>query len=372
MKRNFIALVLIVTLIPPAGISQITFSGQAAAEFLKSSPAKSQRTVNWGRPSFLWESTLFVDGEISEHATAFLTIRTAQERAFNIDFAAIRLMDLTPLHLNFQAGRFDLPFGNLGERRYPRRNFLYGLPLIYEYETSLPDRPATDQEILAARGHGGGMPLLDEGLYDLGAMLFGTWGPVDYALAAIGGTVSSTTYATGNTNSDVGMVARLSVTPVTGFVIGAAYAQGAYMGDYSQPAPWGVDVNEYRQQAVELDVEFSRGHAVFYGEAVLSRWPVPLPAGDQNLDLFGYYVEGKYTLIPRLYIAARVSGLLFGKATLGGLKQAWDYDVAEFEGGFGYFIDRDVLLKVVRRETRTYGGTYPKDGLTVLELAVAY
>jgi hypothetical protein len=354
------------------GHAQVLLSGQTAAHFLKSSPSQSPRTVNNGRPSFGWESDLFVDGRISDRVTALSTFRVTEDLVLNVDYAAIRLTDLTPIHLNFQAGRFDLPFGNLGERRFPRRNFLFGLPLLYEYGTALPDHLTSEQEILAARGTGSGMPLLDGGVYDLGAMLFGSWGILDYALAVSSGTISATTYGTQNSNSDVGTVARLAVTPFTGLTVGTAYAQGAYMDEPSSASPQTVNVNNFRQHALEIDLEFSRDHAVVYGEAVFNRWPVPLQTGDQNFDLFGYYIEGKYTVIPRFYVALRMSGLHFGTATLDQQQQPWDYDVAEFEGGVGYFIDRDVLIKLVRRETRTYGGTNPKDGLTVLQLAVAY
>jgi len=38
----------------------------------------------------------------------------------------------------------------------------------------------------------------------------------------------------------------------------------------------------------------------------------------------------------------------------------------------GIFLDKDVLLKAVRRETRTLGGKRPKDNLNVLQLVVAF
>ena len=57
---------------------------------------------------------------------------------------------------------------------------------------------------------------------------------------------------------------------------------------------------------------------------------------------------------------------------IGVIQQPWDYNLIEWEGGLGFFIDRDVLLKAVRRETRTRGGSRPKDNLSVLQLVVAY
>jgi hypothetical protein len=67
-----------------------------------------------------------------------------------------------------------------------------------------------------------------------------------------------------------------------------------------------------------------------------------------------------------------VSGLEFGNVRSGGIEQQWDYNVVEWEGGLGYFVDKDVLLKAVRRETRILGGSGPKDNLTVVQLVVAY
>jgi hypothetical protein len=372
MIRATVCLLFAVVVLSHTGSAQVSLSGQTAAHFLKSSPSETPRTINSGRPSFGWESDLFLDGRISDHVTAMSTVRATEDQNITVDYAAIRLADLTPLHINIQAGRFDLPFGNLGDRRFPRKNALYSLPLLYEYATALPDRLTTEEDILAARGKGGGMPLLDGGVYDLGAMVFGAWGPMDYAIAVSSGTVSATTYGTQNSNSGVGTVMRLMVTPLAGLTLGAAYAQGAYMEEPDQPTPMNINVNNYHQHSLEMDLEFSRGHAIVYGEAVFNRWPVPLQAGDQDFGAFGYYVEGKYTLIPRLYVALRASGLQFGKVMLDRQDQRWDYNVAEMEAGFGYFLERDVLLKLVRRETRTYGGTYPRDGLTVLQLAVAY
>jgi hypothetical protein len=76
--------------------------------------------------------------------------------------------------------------------------------------------------------------------------------------------------------------------------------------------------------------------------------------------------------VPRLYVALRASGLEFNHVLLGAQEQPWDYAVTEWEGGIGFFIDRDVLVKLVRRETRIHGGTHPKDNLSVLQLVVAY
>ena len=372
MSRNQILLFCLLGIAPVPGIAQVILSGQAAADFLKSAPTQSQRSVNAGRPSFGWEGDLFVDGQVADNVAVLGTARISDHELLTVDYLAIRLMNLTPLSLNIQAGKFDLPFGNLGERRYPRKNPFFRLPLIHEYRTALPDHITTESALVANKGQGSGMRLLDLGMYDLGAMIFGSIGILDYAFAISSGTVSATSYGTQNSNSDLGKIFRLAVTPMTGLTIGAAYEWGAYLEEPDQSPPRNVNVNTYLQKTAEIDIEFSRGHLVMNGQAVYTTWPVPLETRDENLSVFGYYLDVRYTILPGLYLALRSSGLRFADALLEGINQPWDYNVTEWECAAGYFIDRDVQLKLVRGETRTRGGSTPKDNLTAVQLAVAF
>ncbi len=372
-RRTPLALLLLALHCSSHAWAQISFSGGTETHILRAAPTTSPRALNNGRPTFGWRTDLFVLGTVSEKVSALCDVRVADDQTVNFDYLAVRLTDLTPLDLNVQAGKFDLPFGNLGERRFPRRNPLYGLPLIYEYNTALPAEASYDGAIVAGRGRGGGMPLLSGGVYNLGAMVSGAAGIVDYAFAVTSGTVSSTSaYGSANFNSDPGKTLRVTVTPFTGLILGAAYCWGGYLVEYDAPTTRNVDPADYPQRAAEFDLEFSRGHLVFDGEAVYSTWQVPLYSHDDEFRLFGFYAEGKYTVMPRLYLALRASGLQFGRAVLQKVLQRWDSNVTEWEGGVGYFLDKDVLLKLVRRETRIWGGTFPRDNLTVLQLVVAY
>ena len=372
MGKLAVIITVIFCLVAPRGMAQVSLSGQTAVSLFKSARTQSQSALDDGRPSFGWQTYAFLDAAVSDHVGVLSTLRVNDNEVINFDYVAIRLTNLTSLGLNVQAGKFDLPFGNLGERRYPRRNALFGLPVIYQYYTALPDHIISEAGLVAGQGKGYGMRVLDLGLYDIGAMVYGSAGPVDYALAVSNGTVSTASYGNENTNGRFGQLARIAVTPFTGLTIGGAYDWGSYIDKTYGPLPAGVDADTYMQQAAEVDLEFSRGHAVFYGEGVMNTWQVPLGLRKADLKVLGFYLEGKYTLFPRLYAALRLSGLKFNDVVLEQVEQPWDYDVTEWEGGFGYFIERDVLLKLVRRETRIHGGTFPKDNLSVLELVVAY
>jgi len=350
--------------------AQVDISGQTGVNFYKSAATGSPRAVNSGRPSFGWESILYLGAAVTDNVGALISVHAIENERIYFDNLFISLTDLTPLHLNVQVGKFDLPFGNLAERRYPRRNPLFGLPLIYGYRTAMPDQVTAETDLVSNKGKGIGMRVLDQGMYDLGAMVSGSVGILDYAFSVSNGTISTASYGNTNNNSDVGKIIRLAVTPFAGLTLGGAYAWGAYMEEYDPATP--QDVNAYVQKAVEFDVAFSRGHFVFYGEGVYNTWPVPLQTRDVTLNVFGYYLEGKYTFLPRLYGALRVSGLRFDSIYLDSADRPWDYPVTEWEGGFGYFLDKDVVLKLVRRETRIHGDSTPKDNLTALQLVVAY
>ena len=358
--------------VPTLAASQVIVSGQAAVQFYKSAATTSPRAVSSGRPSFGLESDFFADGYVNDNVAGLVNARVEDNGYVYVDYIAIRLANVTPLNLNVVAGKFDLPFGNLEGRLYPRQNPLFGLPVIYEYRTALPSHVPHELEILAGQGAGTGMRLLDGGLYDIGMMVFGSCGIVDYSVAVTSGTISETSYGGGNTNSDFGKLLRLAVTPFTGLTVGAAYTWGPYLEEPSSPLARPLDVNTYNQRAAEVDIDFSRGHGELHAEGISSIYQVPLETRDEDFKVLGFSVEGKYTLMPRLYCALRLSGLHFGDALLGGTEQPWDYDVTEWEGGLGYFLYKDVLLKVVRRETRTHGGSMPKDNLTVLQLVVAF
>jgi hypothetical protein len=146
------------------GFAQVSLSGETAIGVVKTAPSQAQRSVNNGLAFFGWQTDLFFSANITEDIGVLTDLRAADDRDPAIDYLAIRLSNILPLHLTLDAGKIDLPFGNLGDRRYPRRNALYGLPLMYEYRTNLPNYYIRDVDLLAYRGRGSGMRLRDRGL----------------------------------------------------------------------------------------------------------------------------------------------------------------------------------------------------------------
>jgi len=115
--------------------AQLTLGGQGSASFYRYGRTSSPLSENGGRPSFGWDMFLFLDGRVAEHVVAFGTLEAGEASQLDVSVAALRVTDVLPLGLTAQAGKFDLPFGNLGEGRYPRNNPLFDMPLIHRYKT---------------------------------------------------------------------------------------------------------------------------------------------------------------------------------------------------------------------------------------------
>lgn len=352
--------------------SQVELSGEGSAYGLKSSRSTDQRVVNKGMATFGWRADFFIDGKVTDNVFFLVNTRSMEEDYLYIDYAAIRITDLAGPALNLQMGKFDMPFGNLEERRFPTKNFLYGLPLIYEYRTSLPNTVVSRVDVIGNRGKGTGMRLLDMGIYDIGAMMYGDIGMLHYAVAGSNGTISSASNYQLNQNADFDKIVRLAVTPMMGLTIGASGAMSAYLVDNGKPLPRNATIDHYQQLIGEADLEFARDMLLVNGEAVYSQWTVPFENADTKLSVIGYYAEAKYTWFPRFYTAARVGGLIFSKLDLGASNSPWDNNVFEVEAGIGVHLDRNTLVKLVRRETRAPDVTGTRDNLTVLQLAVSF
>lgn len=361
--------------------AQLDIYGQVSPSYAQSSKGTPQLTFNEGRPTFLWRMDIFADAYVTDNVTAYVNIRSQQDQIINVDYLAIRLTDISPLGFNIQAGKFDMPFGNLYSRRFPSDNFLFDLPLIYQYHTVVmsnyifPDSRA----MLQRRGQGGAtdlpssMPILDRGIYGTGVMLFGSIGIIDYFAVLMNGTVSNTgSYGNSlNVNNDFGKLFRITVTPLFGLTIGGSVNWGSYLsGSIESYLPDYVSPEEYKQLIGSIDIEYTRGHIQFFSQALYNRWEYPNVSDD--LNVFGYYAETKYTFRPRWFVAVRINQMLFSNITVDGIKQRWDHNVFQVEGGLGFAIDRNTTVKAVYKETAVYGTGQKSNSMFALQLVASF
>ncbi len=375
-------------------LAQLNLRGQVTAEFFKSGDGYSEYSINQGRATFAWRADVFADALVSEHVALLGNFRMLQDQIPHVDLLAIRITDLWSSGISVEAGQIDIPFGDLGDERYPAQNPFFSLPLLNEHVTSLCESNYnlwTFSPDYAIRGDG--VRLLDRGLYDLGIKAYGQTGMVEYGAALINGMVSSTgTYFPNGLNSkhSLGTVLRLAVTPVTGFKIGVSYAFGPFMKDVSDSIYsllYEQSPDNYLQRALGGDVEYAIGHFQFKGQILANSWQY---VQGVHLDALGYSAMVRYAFTPRISAAVRAGSIVFDDVSIReyiprdaynytgpyGYVQyngKWDHDVVRLEGAVSYKIERALLLKVGYQANRTYNVSHdPFDDVFFVQTVVSF
>ena len=98
-------------------------------------------------------------------------------------------------------------------------------------------------------------------------------------------------------------VVGVGVTPFVGLRIGATATAGPYLnGDLTSAQTAGRSWKSYHQTLIAPDVEYGVGHFDLRAEYDYASYDVP-----SNGSIVGHagYVEGRYTVTPRLFVAAR-------------------------------------------------------------------
>src|SRR5262249_34343280 len=151
---------------------------------------------------------------------------------------------------------------------------------------------------------------------------------------------------------------RLGWTPVVGLVLGASAAEGEFLtkelSEFYDPVFPG---KSYRQRSYGFDAEYSRSYWIVRGEFINTQWNIPsvnLPFIQNPLRATAAYVEGKYRLTPRYFVAARVDRMTFSTITGSkplstrpppntwnvppGVPTPWDAPVTRVEYGGGVYL----------------------------------
>jgi hypothetical protein len=277
--------------------------------------------------------------------------------------------------LDVQAGRVPPTFGAFSRRAYGSDNLLIGYPLAYQYLTSLRSDalPADADELIRMRGRGwlssfsigdptprAGLPLVSAFRWDTGVQLHAATDLVDAALAVTTGSLANP--LVGDDNAGKQVAGRVTMTPVTGLILGVSGAQGPYVSrDAARSAGAERETGRFTQTAFGADAEYSRNHYLIRFETIVSDWRLPIvatPAITLPLRATSTLVEGRYKIRPGLYAAARLDHLGFSELVGTAREAEWDAPVTRIEVGGGYSLQRNVLLKgSFQRNTRPGGRT---------------
>jgi hypothetical protein len=310
---------------------------------------------------------------------AFLTEVRSENIEHVVAYALyIRVRPLKGRNFDIQAGRIPPVFGAFARRSYGAdANPLIGYPLAYQYLTSLrPDAiPATADDLLFMRARGWrasypvgdpvpapGVPLVTAYRWDTGVQAHAVIKGVDLAAAITRGTLANPRVDDDNHGRQ--LAARIGYTPIVGLIVGVSASDGEFLtsaiSDTYSPVFGSV---RYAQRAYGVDGEYSRGYFMMRGELVHSRWNIPalnLPLIENPLTATSGYVEGRYRLTPRYFIAARGDRLTFSRITgqrfFAGIPTPWDAPVTRIEGGGGVYILRNLVARaIVQRNLRDAG-----------------
>jgi hypothetical protein len=308
---------------PAHAQTNVLLQGIADGEFWSTDTMSTFLRRNDGNPGVmgrlqLWgaleptRGLVFYAYAFGEQGAACATPETELEQA-GVRYTASR-------RLVVDAGKITSLVGEFASRRFSTRNPLIGEPDAYPVQ------------------------------YPTGVQVSGVAKIVDYAVAM----VDLPFYHAGYTPAPTRAwrpSARLGITPFIGVRLGAAFTQGPYLNDRFSAADLAQkDWDSYQQRITALDLKLSAGFFELYSEAGWSRYDVPQRG---TVDGMAYYVEGKYTFTPRLFVATRLERNDYPFINnFGGFWVANRTDFHNEEYGVGYRVSASTLLKAsYRRDT---------------------
>lgn len=321
---------------------------------------------------------------LGPHAAVLTEIWSDNLRAPRVYALFLRLRPWTERAVDIQVGMVPPVFGAFPRRRYGGENPLPGLPLAYQYVTSLREDaiPASAEELLSMRGRGWrvrysigspspgpGVPLVNAEIWDTGIQARIGRRPVSLAVSLTQGTLSYPLVRDDNDGKQ--LAARLAWTPGPQLTLGVSGARGAFLAREVTdllPPDTGTD---FDQKAVGVDLEYARGYWIVRAEALWSRWTLP-PLDETRIetpqDSLGAYAEVRYKLRPGLYLAGRVGRLSFRNLPSGVGTETWDAGVTRVEVGGGYALRRQVLLKGAFQQNWRDGGRVSRESLVAAQV----
>jgi hypothetical protein len=240
-------------------------------------------------------------------------------------------------------GRVDASFEQLGVRYAPSAAFVLDLGKMPSLVGTFAARRFSTRNPLI--GEPDGYPIE----YPVGVEVSGTAARFDYRAAAVSLPVFHPGYVPDPTAA-LRPALGAGFTPLVGLRIGGSATWGPYLNASLAPAlldgrPW----QHYQQRIGALDLAYSHGYLEVHAEWAHGSYDVP--GFTDAVSGETWYVEGKYALGPRVFIAARAERNDYpfirpaGPAVWTG--RATDFDDGEL--GIGYRVSASLLTKLSYR-----------------------
>ncbi len=278
-------------------------------------------------------------------------------------------------------------FGAFLERAYGNGNDLIGYPLAYQYATSVRADafPASADELLRRRGLGSvaryslgytdrapGLPLVDPFGWTPGLGVEASSGRFRATAALTRGGIASGRSRSSSTGWQLSSRVQARAGPA--LALGVSAAHGPYVErDARALLATAVANRAPRETAIGFDAEYSMGYWVVRAETILSRRTVPAftsPYLSGPLWARWLGAEGRYKLLPGLYVAARLERLWFSRVTGSASSEAWDAAVTRAEAGGGYSVTRNLTAKVTYQWNDRDARWYPRQRLVSAQVVL--
>ena len=315
---------------------------------------------------------------LGERISVLSDVRTESGRPIGVHAAFVRLRPWARRPIDIQVGRIPPTFGAFARRGYGTDTPLIGLPLPYQYLTSLraDALPANADDLLSMRGRGWhvsypigaetwepGVPLMSALRWDTGLQVRVGNRPVAVIGAVTNGSLSNPLVRDDNDGKQLAV--RATFQPSAGLLFGVSAARAEFVSRVALDALPPAAARHLTQSGLGADVEYSRDHWLVRVEGILSSWRLPAVAApllDTPLRAIGITAEGQYTLRPGFYVAGRADHIGFSsiRGTLfEGQPMPWDVPVTRLEVGGGYHLRQNILAKVTYQHNWRDSESYP-------------
>lgn len=310
---------------PLAAQGGVQLQGIADGEFWATDTSSRPLTRNNGQPGGVGRLTMWSAVEpwsgVFLYAEGYAEGGNARDESgdFEAELDQLGLRYVASDAVVVDAGKMPSVVGDFASRRFSTRNPLIGEPDGYPLE------------------------------YPVGLEVSGVMRGFDYRVAAVSLPVSHEDYVPDPTPTPRPALG-VGYTPIVGLRIGASGTWGPYLNDSFTPAQLGgFGWQHYDERVGAEDLEYAVGLLDVHAEAAQSSYDVPSRASAITGNT--WYADAKYSLTPRVFVAARVESedypFIAPSGATGWVSSTTDFHDTEL--GAGYRVTASTLLKASYR-----------------------
>ena len=339
------------------GQGRVTFGGELAGMLSPRDDEAFFNYTDYERDALrMARLRLFGQWRVVQPVSVIAEVRTENADALEVAALYVRWRPSRSQEFDIQAGRIPSVVGSFPRRAYGRDNLVVGLPLAYQYLTSLrPDAlPATADDLLRMRGRGWrpaypigsqaiepGVPLVSATRWDTGVEARWRTGLVEVAGAVTRGAPAVPVVR--ETNDGYQWSGRVAVHVPAGLIVGVSAARATWIENDVLTLLPDTQRDDAEQALIGADLELGLGHWLVRGEILRSTFQIPTLPSASPLSTWSGFFEGRYRWHPRWQVAARAERMGFGKIVgSSAVPTPWDAPVTRLEGVVGFRVTRTI------------------------------